>query len=68
MSNRARIKVVKKNNRVKVYRRLYMPPKTYTSFNIFTEDGRNITVTSEKPMTLVEAQYHYHALSISANE
>ena len=68
MSNRARIKVVKKNNRVKVYRRLYMPPKTYTSFNIFTEDGQNRTVTSEKPMTIEEAQYHYNALSISGND
>lgn len=68
MSNRARIKVYKKENRVKVYRRLYVPEKRYTSFNIFTRDGRNVTVTSEKPMTLYEAQYHYHALSISGNE
>ena len=69
MSNRARIrfKVYKKENRVRVYRRFYLPEKRYTSFNIFTRDGENLTVTSEKPMTLEEAQYHYHALSISAN-
>jgi len=42
--------------------------KKYTSFNIFTRDGDNRTVTSEKPMTLNEALYHYHALSISGNE
>lgn len=54
--------------RVKVRRKSYVPPKTYTSFNIFTRDGQNLTVTSEKPMTLEEAQYHYHALSISGNE
>lgn len=43
-------------------------PKYFTSFNIFTSDGQNLTVESEKPMTLYEAQYHYKALSISGNE
>ena len=54
--------------RVKVRRKGYVPPKRYTSFHIFTSDGENRTVTSEKPMTLDEALYHYHALSISGNE
>ena len=63
MSNRARIKVQKP----KVHKQHYQPPKRYTSFNIFTRYGENLTVTSKKPMTLVEAQYHYKALSISGN-
>lgn len=42
--------------------------KKYTSFNIFTRDGENRTVTSKRPMTLDEAMYYYHALSISGNE
>ena len=42
--------------------------KRYKSFNIFTRDGQNLTVTSNKPMTLAEAQYHYRALSISGND
>lgn len=42
--------------------------KRYTSFNIFTRDGENLTVTSKTPMTLAEAQYHYRALSISGND
>lgn len=37
--------------------------KQYTSFNIF--DGENLVVHSDKPMTVVEAQYYYRALSIS---
>ena len=40
----------------------------HKSFNIFTEYGENIVVKSAKPMTLAEAQYHYKALSISAND
>ena len=39
--------------------------KQYTSFNIFTKYGENIVVHSDKPMTVVEAQYKYRALSIS---
>lgn len=39
--------------------------KFYTSFNIFTRDGQNLTVESKKPMTLYEAQYHYKALSVN---
>ena len=42
--------------------------KFYTSFNIFTRDGQNLTVTPQRQMTLYEAQYHYKALSISGNE
>ncbi len=64
MSNRTKIKVKK----AKVCRVSYQPPKTYTSFNIFTRDGQNMTVTSKRPMTIEEAQYHYHALSISGND
>jgi hypothetical protein len=51
----------------KPVRKVYTPPKYYTSFNIFTQDGRNITVESKKPMTIDEAQYYYKALSISGN-
>ena len=49
-------------------RKAYTPPKYYKSFNIFTRDGRNITVESKKPMTIDEAQYYYKALSISGND
>jgi hypothetical protein len=52
----------------KPVRKVYTPPKYYTSFNIFTQDGRNITVESKKPMTIDEAQYYYKALSISGND
>nr|MBP5425031.1 hypothetical protein [Prevotella sp.] len=64
MSNRARIKAKKP----KVRRAGYQPPRTYTSFNIFTRDGQNLTVTSKRPMTIEEAQYNYNALSISGND
>ena len=57
-----------KKIRRKAFKSSYQPPKQYTSFNIFTRDGQNITVTSKRPMTLEEAQYHYKALSISGNE
>ena len=40
----------------------------HTSFNIFSQGGSNYTVHSQKPMTLAEAQYYYHALAISAND
>ena len=46
----------------------YTPQKCYTSFNIFTQDGSNITVESNIPMTIDEAQCYYNALSISGNE
>ena len=59
---RARIKKLSERKYVKE------PPKYFTSFNIFTQDGQNLTVESKKPMTLEEAQYHYKALSISGNE
>lgn len=51
--------------RVKVYR---PAPKRYMSFNIFTRDGENRVVTTERPMTIEEAQYKFKALSISGNE
>lgn len=44
------------------------PPKRYASFNIFTREGENLTVESDKPMTLNEAQYYFNALSISGND
>ena len=43
-------------------------PKLYKSFNIFTRDGENRVVTTERPMTIEEAQYKFKALSISGNE
>ena len=46
----------------------YTPQKCYTSFNIFTQDGSNITVESNIPMTIDEAQCYYNALGISGNE
>jgi hypothetical protein len=66
MSNRARIKV--KKPKVKRYKEEVTLSKKYTSFNIFTRDGQNLTVTSERPMTIEEALYHYNALSISGND
>ena len=45
-----------------------LPPKKYTSFNIFTQYGKNRVVTTDRPMTIVEAQYKFKALSISGNE
>ena len=52
----------------KPVRKVYTPPRYYTSFNIFTQDEKNITVESKKPMTIDEAQYYYRALSISGND
>ena len=46
----------------------YTPQKCYTSFNIFTQDGSNITVESNTPMTIDEAQCYYNALGISGND
>jgi len=51
----------------------YRPPinyggKTYTSFNVFTRDGRNIVLSSERPLTLEEAEIKFNALAISGNE
>lgn len=42
-------------------------PKQYTSFNIFTRDGKNKVVTTERPMTESEAMVYFDALSISGN-
>lgn len=52
----------------KIRQRLHERCKEYTSFNIFTRDGKNLTVTSKRPMTIAEAQYRYNALSISGND
>ena len=57
-----------KEKKPKVRKAYFQPPKMYTSFNIFTRDGQNLTVTSKKPRTLIEAQYHYEALAISGND
>ena len=51
----------------------YKPPishgrKTYRSFNVFTRDGRNVVLNSEKPLTLEEAEVKFKALAISGNE
>ena len=46
-----------------------MPKNLHSSFNIFTKDGRNLCdVKSPRPMTLEEAQYHFKALCIGAND
>lgn len=42
--------------------------KTYRSFNVFTRDGRNVVLNSEKPLTLEEAEVKFNALAISGNE
>lgn len=39
--------------------------KEYTSFNVFTRDGKNTVLHTQRPMTEVEAQYIYGVLSIS---
>lgn len=64
MSNRMKIKIKKP----KIRRMHYQPPKIYTSFNIFIICRENRLVKSNKPMTIEEAQYHFHALSISGND
>ena len=46
----------------------FVPPKMYTSFNIFTQYGENRVVTSDRPMTLEEAQFKFKALAISGND
>ncbi len=46
----------------------YQRPREYTSFNIFTRDGENLVVSSDRPMTLEEARQYYKALSISGND
>ena len=51
----------------------YRPPinygrKTYKSFNVFTRDGRNVVLNSERPLTLEEAEIEFNALAISGNE
>jgi len=58
----------KKIKAKKSIRPAYTPPKMYTSFNIFTQYGENRVVTSDRPMTIEEAQYKYKALAISGND
>ncbi len=66
MSSRFKKIKVKKIKTAKIY---HQPPIYHTSFNIFTKDGSNLTeVKSPRPMTLEEAQYHFDALSIGAND
>lgn len=66
MSNRMKIKV--KPIKVKQHKPHPQIAELHTSFNIFTEHGENRVVKSPRPMTLAEAQYHFKALSISAND
>ena len=56
-------KISARKKRQEMHRRC---SRQYTSFNIF--NGENVVVHSEKPMTEVEAQYRYRALSISGIE
>ncbi len=57
MSNRARIKVIKKSLATK-----------HTNFNIFTKDGNNRKVKSPRPMTLDEAMSYFNCLCIGADD
>lgn len=66
MSNRMKIKV--KPIKVKQHKSKPQRVELHTSFNIFSRNGENLVVNSKKPMTLEEAQYHFNALSISAND
>lgn len=66
MSNRMKIKA--KPIKVKQHKPKPSMDGLHTSFNIFSRDGENLVVKSNKPMTLAEAQYHFKALSISAND
>lgn len=61
-------KAKKDNPKPKNKVRVYVPEKRYTSFNIFTKYGENLTVKSDRPMTLYEAADHFGALSISGND
>ena len=42
--------------------------KKYKRFNIFTKDGVNRNVKTDKPMTVLEAQYHFNALCCGPDE
>jgi len=49
----------------------HTPPQSnmkHNSFNIFTRDCKNRTVTPPYPMTLEEAQAYYDALCIGYND
>lgn len=39
--------------------------KEYTSFNVFTRNGKNMVLHTQRPMTEVEVQYIYGVLSVS---
>lgn len=54
-------KICARKRRQEMHRRCN---RQYTSFYIFTRNGENVVVHSEEPMTEVEAQYRYRALSI----
>ena len=66
MSNRMKIKA--KPIKVKQHKPQPQKVELHTSFNIFSRDGENLVVKSPRPMTLAEAQYHFKALAISAND
>jgi hypothetical protein len=61
-------KIIANAKSVKPNIKRFVPPKTYTSFNIFTRYGENLLdVKSPYPMTLDEAMNYFKALSISGN-
>ena len=55
-------KVCPRKKRQAMHRRC---SKKYTSFNIFTKDGKNTTIKTDRPMTEIEVHYIYGALSVS---
>lgn len=40
----------------------------HKDFNVFTKDGVNRRVISDKPMTISQAQIHYDVLCVGAND
>ena len=42
--------------------------KYYTSFNVFTKQGENLTVEAPRPMTIYEARIYFNVLCISGIE
>ena len=63
-----KVKVKAKKKATKLYPEEGVYVKKYTSFNIFTKNGENLTdVKSPRPMTLDEAMDYFGALSIGGN-
>ena len=54
-----------KGSRFRRQYNIYGGEETYTSFNVFTRDGRNVVMSSDKPLTLEEAEIKFKALAIS---